>query len=140
MKIIYFYPIPIIKTINFFTNFQIFNCGWALFRYRLCKVARLNSFYGLSYIILWIISFMSGADLNYCLSCVWIFKIREPENHYQFFYYAIIKRIGFGINTLLIWCYTEFAGLYFPNFLHLCNLLVEFYSKKIFFTYQVNKG
>lgn len=74
----------------------------------------LTHFAGLNYVTSSIISFMSGTVLNYYLCTFWIFKIRVVENrHYEFFYYAIITAIGLGINTLLIWSFTEFIGLYF---------------------------
>jgi putative flippase GtrA len=74
----------------------------------------LTHFAGLNYVTSSIISFMSGTVLNYYLCTFWIFKVRVVENrHYEFFYYAIITAIGLGINTLLIWSFTEFIGLYF---------------------------
>lgn len=69
---------------------------------------------GLNYITSSIISFMSGTVLNYYLCTFWIFKIRVIENrHHEFFYYTIITAFGLGINTLLIWSFTEFIGFYF---------------------------
>jgi len=71
-------------------------------------------FCGLYYVASSIISFMSGTVLNYYLCTFWIFKIRVVENrHHEFFYYVIITGVGLGINTLLIWGFTEFMGLYF---------------------------
>ncbi len=68
----------------------------------------------IKYITSSIISFMSGTVLNYYLCTFWIFKIRVIEKrHHEFFYYTIITAIGLGINTLLIWSFTEFIGLYF---------------------------
>lgn len=74
----------------------------------------LTHFLNLNYIISSIISFMAGTVLNYYLCTLWIFEIRIVKNHYhEFFYYTIITGIGLGINTLLIWIFTEFVGLYF---------------------------
>ena len=74
----------------------------------------LTHFVGLNYVKSSIISFMSGTILNYHLCTFWIFKIRVVENrHHEFFFYAIITAIGLGINTLVIWSFTEFIGLYF---------------------------
>lgn len=71
-------------------------------------------FLGLNYVISSIISFMSGTVLNYNLCTFWIFNIRLVKNrNHEFFYYAIITGIGLGINTVLIWSFTEFLGLYF---------------------------
>ena len=61
-----------------------------------------------------IISFIIGTVLNYYLCTFWIFKIRVVENrYYEFLYYALITAIGLGINTLLIWGFTEFFGFHY---------------------------
>ena len=75
----------------------------------------LTHFAGLNYVISSIISFMSGTTvLSYYLCTFWIFKLRVVENrNHDFFYYAIITAIGLGINTFLIWSFTEFIGFYF---------------------------
>lgn len=74
----------------------------------------LTNFFGLNYVISSIISFMSGTILNYYLCTLWIFKVRIIENRYhEFTYYLIITGIALGINTLIIWGFTEILGLYF---------------------------
>lgn len=74
----------------------------------------LTNFLGLNYVISSMISFMSGAILNYYLCTLWIFKVRVIENRYrEFTYYLIITGVALGINTLLIWGFTESLGLYF---------------------------
>lgn len=74
----------------------------------------LSKYCGLNYLTSSIISFMSGAVLNYFLCISWIFEIRIIKKTYQeFFYYLIITGVGLGINTILIWVITEFFGLYF---------------------------
>lgn len=74
----------------------------------------LTHFAGLNYLTSSIISFMSGTVLNYFLCTFWIFMIRVVENrHQEFLYYVMITAIGLGLNTLLIWSFTEFIGIYF---------------------------
>lgn len=74
----------------------------------------LTDFLGINYIASSILSFMSGTLLNYYLCTIWIFKIRViKKRHHEFFYYFIITGVGLGINTLLIWSFTEFYGFYF---------------------------
>jgi putative flippase GtrA len=74
----------------------------------------LTHFVGLNYLTSSIISFMSGTVLNYFLCTYWIFKVKVVENRkHEFIFYVIITAIGLGINTLLIWSFTEFWGLYF---------------------------
>lgn len=74
----------------------------------------LTEFGGINYISASIISFMSGTVLNYFLCTFWIFKTSVIEKrHHEFMYYLLITGFGLGINTLLIWSFTEFLGLYF---------------------------
>ena len=71
-------------------------------------------FFKLNYLPSSIISFMSGTVLNYYLCTFWIFKVRVIEKrHHEFMYYFIITGVGLGINTFMIWGFTEFWGLYF---------------------------
>ena len=74
----------------------------------------LTRYVGFNYLTSSIISFMSGTVLNYFLCTYWIFKVKVVENRkHEFIFYVIITAIGLGINTLLIWSFTEFWGLYF---------------------------
>ncbi len=74
----------------------------------------LTHFVGLNYLTSSIISFMSGTVLNYFLCTYWIFKVKVVENRkHEFIFYVIITAIGLVINTLLIWSFTEYWGLYF---------------------------
>lgn len=74
----------------------------------------LSHYFGLNYLKSSIISFMSGTILNYYLCTLWIFKIRVIENkRNEFIYYAFITAFGLGINTLLIWGFTEFFHFFF---------------------------
>lgn len=71
-------------------------------------------YWGMNYLTSSIISFMSGTVLNYYLCTFWIFKLRVVEKrHHEFMLYAAITAVGLGINTLLIYSFTEFIGLYF---------------------------
>jgi putative flippase GtrA len=74
----------------------------------------LTRYLNVNYIASSIISFMSGAVLNYILCVIWIFEIRIIEKkHHEFIYYLIITGIGLGLNTLIIWGFTELLCLYF---------------------------
>jgi len=74
----------------------------------------LTKYLGINYIASSILSFMSGTILNYYLCTIWIFKIRViVKRQHEFLYYLIITGIGLGINTILIWGFTEFLALYF---------------------------
>ena len=95
-----------------------------------------TNFGGLNYLISSIISFMSGAVLNYYLCTLWIFKIRTIENRYhEFIYYLIITGVALGINTLLIWGFTAIAGLYFmfsKAFATIATYCWNFWARKYF--------
>ena len=74
----------------------------------------LTHYFSVHYVFSSIISFMSGTVLNYYLCTFWIFKIRVVENRsLELLYYVIITGVGLGINTLLIWGFTEILSLYF---------------------------
>lgn len=61
-----------------------------------------------------IFSFSFGTILNYYLCTYWIFSLRIiKKRHYEFFYYLIISSIGLVINTILMWSFTTYFGLYF---------------------------
>lgn len=96
----------------------------------------LTNFLGLNYIISSIISFMLFTVLNYFLCIFWIFKIRSVKNHYhEFIYYLIITGVALGINTLLIWGFTEVLGFYFmfsKVFAVAATYCWNFWSRKYF--------
>lgn len=91
----------------------------------------LTQFLGINYLISSVISFMSGAVLNYFLCTIWIFKTRVVINRVlEFLFYIIITAVGLGINTLIIWLLTDF--FYFHYLLSKIGA--------IFFTYWWNFG
>jgi len=108
------YTLSILKNETFIQAAKYFIVGGFCTILDFAMLFVLTHFAGLNYVTSSIISFMSGTVLNYYLCIFWIFKIRVVLNwHHEFFYYAIITAVGLGINTLLIWSFTEFIGLYF---------------------------
>ena len=74
----------------------------------------LTERFKINYLTASAISFMSGAILNYYLCTLWIFTVRAiKKQHQEFIYYIIITIVGLGINTLIIWFFTQILGLYF---------------------------
>jgi|SRR5690554_84565 len=74
----------------------------------------LTTAFGLNYLVSSIISFMTGAIINYFLCVAWIFKTRVISNRYfEFVLYIVITAVGLGLNTGLIWYFTGKVGLYF---------------------------
>ena len=74
----------------------------------------LVNYLDINYLVSSVISFMSGTFLNYFLCVNWIFDVRVVrKKHQELLYYILITGVGLGINTSLIWIFTEFAGFYF---------------------------
>ena len=114
MKFVQGYSLSLIKNETFTQAVKYFFVGGFCTVLDFTLLYILTHFIGINYILSSIISFMSGTILNYYLCTFWIFKIRVVENrNHEFLYYAIITAVGLGINTLLIWGFTEFFGIYF---------------------------
>ncbi|MCJ7802663.1 MAG: GtrA family protein [Candidatus Marinimicrobia bacterium] len=108
------YNIPAIKGEFFSQATKYFIVGGFCTVIDLSMLLIFTHFLIINYLTSFIISFMSGAIINYYLCTLWIFKIWVIEKHYQeLIYYSIITGVGLGINTLIIWGVTEFTGLYF---------------------------
>ena len=91
----------------------------------------LTQFLDINYLVSSIISFTTGAVLNYFLCTHWIFKIRVVESRpLEFLFYLIITAVGLGINTGIIWVLTSFIAFHY-----LGSKVVA-----IFFTYWWNFG
>jgi putative flippase GtrA len=74
----------------------------------------LTHYCGMNYLTSSIISFSLATILNYFLCIGWIFEVRVVKNKYrEFAYYLIITGVGLGINTLIIWYFTEYLQFYF---------------------------
>jgi putative flippase GtrA len=74
----------------------------------------LTHFCEVNYLVSSVISFLAATVLNYYLCIWWIFDVRTVQNRYrEFIYYLIITGVGLSINTLVIWCLTEYLQLYF---------------------------
>ncbi len=74
----------------------------------------LTTLGGVHYLISSTISFALGVILNYLLCTFWIFSIHRVKNHpTEFLYYVLISLVGLGINTILMWVFTDTLGLWF---------------------------
>jgi len=68
----------------------------------------------LYYIISNILSFILGLIVNYVLSKKFVFQEETTiSKSKEFLIYAIIGVIGLGIDTLLVWLFTDIIGLYY---------------------------
>lgn len=52
-----------------------------------------------------------GALTNFTLNRHWAFESRERGVHIQSFRYALVSGASLVLNTALVFCFTEFAGL-----------------------------
>lgn len=74
----------------------------------------LTTLGGIHYLISSTISFALGVILNYLLCTFWIFSIHRVKSHpTEFLYYVLISLVGLGINTALMWVFTDTLGLWF---------------------------
>ncbi|MBL0339478.1 MAG: GtrA family protein [Bacteroidetes bacterium] len=114
---------PVLKNETFVQALKYFIVGGFCTVLDFALLYILTNFVGINYLTSSVISYMSGTFLNYYLCTFWIFKHRAIENRkHEFLYYVVITGIGLVINTALIYCFTEFLGL----FLMLSKLLSTF--------------
>jgi putative flippase GtrA len=68
----------------------------------------LTEFFNINYLHASVISFLTGAFINYFLCVNWIFDIRKVKKRlHEFLFYLLISLIGLAINTLFIWLFSE---------------------------------
>lgn len=92
-------------------------------------LALLTSVIGVPYLVSAAISFSLGLVLVYILSTRWVFAhrmVKSPAAEFAIF--AVIGVIGLGINELILWVLTDFAGFYY--------LLSKFASVAVVFTWN----
>jgi putative flippase GtrA len=73
----------------------------------------LTEFAGLYYLASATCSFIAGLLVNYYISTIWVFGSSPYKRGMEFLLFAIIGIIGLGLNDLLIWVFTEKAGIYY---------------------------
>ena len=74
----------------------------------------LTTLGGVHYLVSSAISFALGVILNYVLCTYWIFSIHRVKRHsVEFVYYVLISLVGLGLNTLLMWLFTDRMGMWF---------------------------
>ena len=67
-----------------------------------------------NYVISNIVAFVFGLIVNYCLSKKTVFINDNSVNKYfEFIMYAIIGIIGLGIDTLMLWIFTDKFKIYY---------------------------
>lgn len=74
-----------------------------------------TEFIGLPYLLSAAIGFMLGLAMNYLLSVGWVFHHSEPGKNSmaEFIGWFLIGIAGLGLNTFIIWFFTEFVNFYY---------------------------
>ena len=97
----------------------------------------LTDIFHLHYLISNIIAFTLGLIVNYILSKKFVFQEKTKISKTgEFLIYAIIGVIGLGLDTLLIWLFTEIFALYYMLSKIISTLLVliwNFGARKILY-------
>jgi putative flippase GtrA len=73
----------------------------------------LTEFAGLYYLASATCSFIAGLLVNYYISTIWVFGSSPYKKGMEFLLFAIIGITGLGLNDVLIWVFTEKAGIYY---------------------------
>ncbi len=74
----------------------------------------LTRFAGLYYLLSAGIAFIIGLAVNYLLSISWVFNRRKVNNRFsELFIFTVIGIVGLLLTSLLMWLFTEQAGLFY---------------------------
>lgn len=98
----------------------------------------LTSLVGINYLISASVSFMVGLCVNYLISVLWVFQKDEAyinNKWVEFLACAFIGVVGLGLNTLLIWLFTDKVGLNYLISKIIAAAIVyqwNFFARKIF--------
>ncbi|MCU0848351.1 MAG: GtrA family protein [Spirochaetes bacterium] len=66
------------------------------------------------YLISASVSYLTGHVVNYLLSIRWVFSRRKYDAvHVEFTIFLVIGFLGLGLNALLMWGFTDLAGLHY---------------------------
>ena len=93
-------------------RFGIVGCICTLFDYFM--MIGLTELVGLHYLLSSTISFSVSTVLNYILSTRFVFEGKQDTGPVQeFTAFFLLSMGGLGLNTLLMWLFTEKAGIYY---------------------------
>lgn len=97
---------------------------------------------GLHYLTAATAGFLLGLAANYLLCIAWIFDQRTLSNRsHEFAIFAAIGIVGLGLNNLLIYGFTEWAGLHYLHSKLIAAALILIFNfglrKSILFTKKV---
>lgn len=74
----------------------------------------LTEYAGLHYLVSATIAFVIGLAVNYLFSTLWVFQARKVRNPYmEFLFFALIGVVGLGLNTLIMYVFTDLLAVYY---------------------------
>lgn len=89
----------------------------------------LTEIAGLNYLVSAAISFMTGSFVNYMICAFWVFNQKRFESKsIEFSGFILIGFAGMGLNTALLWLFTDVAGLYYL-WSRLISAVIGFFAK-----------
>ncbi len=95
----------------------------------------LTEWAGLYYLVSASISFLAGLVANYLLSTGWIFKTSKMDNKVgEFVIFSIIGVIGLGLNSLLLYAFTDWIHIHYmiSKLLSAAQVMLwNFFARKI---------
>ena len=112
------------KTINDFFILKSDNTLIQLVRYTLVggiafaadfgSLYTLTEFLHVYYLLSAAIAYSIGVSVKYAFSIVWVFNRRTIQSPWiEFFIFGIIGVIGFGLNIMFMWFFTEKAQVHY---------------------------
>jgi putative flippase GtrA len=98
----------------FIQFFRYIFVGGAAFIVNLFALWFLTEITGFHYLISAAIGFVLGLITNYILSTAWVFSTHKIDSKTkEFGIFLIIGLIGLIINEILLWLFTDIAGIYY---------------------------
>jgi putative flippase GtrA len=75
----------------------------------------LTSFLGVYYQISAALSFIAGLLVNYFISILWVFNVKNENRNRiaEFTAFALVGVVGLALNALVIYIFTEWIGLFY---------------------------
>ncbi len=77
-------------------------------------LAFLTEVFGIHYQISACVGFYVGTNITYILSVTWIFPYRAIRRKMvEYFLFFAVGTIGVGLNSLILWFFTETVGIHY---------------------------
>jgi len=94
----------------------------------------LTEFAGLEYLVSASFGFMLGMLVSYLLDSNWVFNTHSLQNRkVEILLFVLMGMVGLGINELVIWLFTDLAGVYYmlsKVFASVAVYLWNFFSRR----------